>query len=106
MTAGSIQTVSIELHLDAHGNILAVRNPDGGIDRKSFDGQQRCYDQVDAVGRRTFQIFDGNGNIMRKYVFEQTYDPISGNITHKEVFIHIKEYDEFNREVRHIDPYG
>ena len=106
MNAGNVQSATTELHLDAYGNVVAMRNPDGGIQRQRFDGQGRGFDEVDSEGRRTFRIYDGNGNIIRMYVFEPVRDPALGKILYYEVFLRLHEYDELNREISRIDPYG
>jgi YD repeat-containing protein len=106
VNAGDVQSATIENHRDANGNMVAVRSAAGGIQRQRFDGQGRWYDQVDAEGRRTFRIFDANGNVARIYAFDPVRDPTSDNFLHHEVFLQGHEYDEFNREVARIDSYG
>lgn len=106
VNAGHVRTATTEFHLDAKGNTIATRNADGGIHRKRFDGQGRVYDQVDAEGRRTYHIYDGNGNIIRHYLFEPVRDPATDDVTHYEAFLQLHEYDELNRETARIGSYG
>ena len=106
VNAGNVQSATNENHLDANGNIVAVRSPAGGVQRVRFDGQGRWYDQVDAEGRRTFRIHDGNGNVARVYAFEPVRDPASGNVLHYEVFLQGHDYNELNLEVGRVDSYG
>jgi RHS repeat-associated protein len=103
--AGNIKFSQTEFILDKKGNPEAIRNPDGGVQIKHFDGQGRVYEEINPEGRRVFYIFDGNGNIVRTY----TYDPVrdnSGKIEEYEVFVQFQEYDELNRKIAHTDSYG
>jgi RHS repeat-associated protein len=104
--AGQVQDSTTAQYLDAAGNVLQIRRPDGGITRQRFDGQNRAYDQTDAEGNRTFQVFDGFGNVARTYSFQQVTDPQTGNLVRTEVFLEIREYDLLNRQTARIDPYG
>ena len=106
VNTGEVQNATTEYHLDADGNVVAIRFPDGAVLRQRYDGQDRAYDQIDAEGRRTFRCYDGNGNISRIYAFEPVYDTPSGNLLHHDVFIQEHEYDELDREITRIDAYG
>ena len=102
---GNVEFAEIEYHLDAKGRPEAIRNPDDGINRKYYDGQGRAYNEIDALKGKIFRIFDGNGNVVRTYSFDPAWSG-SGQIQYYEVFLHTNEYDELNRLIARIDPYG
>jgi len=104
----SVELVSAatETYLDGIGNINAIRNPVGGLHRQSFDGQNRCIDQIDAEGRRTFRLHDADGNTIRMYAFDPVRDAVSGEVERYEVLIEEHEFDELNRETSRTDSYG
>jgi RHS repeat-associated protein len=106
MNSNSIQYCSTEFYLDANGNQLAVRNADGGIIRRYYDGQNRPFYEIDEEGRRTFRIFDGTGNLIRNYIFEPSVGSASDSNTSYETFVYTYQYDEQNHLTARIDPLG
>ena len=106
IAVGAVRESVTEYHLDAEGHALAIRRPDGGLQRQVVDGQGRPYDDVDAEGRRMFRVFDGNGNLERLYTFDPVRDPVTGVETHHDVFCRQNEHDALDREIVRIDPYG
>jgi RHS repeat-associated protein len=103
---GEVKNSTVELFRDAHGNQFVTRNPDGGNIIRYYDAQGRIFDEMDGEGRRIFRIFDGCGNVIRAYKFEPVRDKNTGNIQYNEVFVEIYKYDESNRLVERIDPFG
>jgi len=105
VNSGNVQESRTEYHLEADGNIVAIRSPDGAVLRRRYDGQHRVYDEVDAENRRTFRFYDGNGNLKRIYAYEPVYDS-SGILLHQDVFLQEHQYDELDREITRTDGYG
>lgn len=101
---GNVRFSTTQYFLDAQGYAVFQRNPDGGLQIQRFDGQGRLFDRIDADGRRLFWLFDGNGNVVRRYTYDPIRDPATGLIAAYEVFVQILEYDELDRLTKEIDP--
>ncbi|MBF6474686.1 MULTISPECIES: RHS repeat-associated core domain-containing protein [Nocardia] len=100
--AGRIGFSTVELFRDAYGQIVAVRDRGGAVERERFDGQGRSIDRIDSLSTRTVRILDGSGNCTRTYRIEHTGGVPGG----QEVFVQDYEYDELNREIARRDPFG
>jgi RHS repeat-associated protein len=95
-----------ETYYDAYGNVLGVKRPEGGVERKQYDAQGHLFDSTDTTGRRIFRILDGNGNVTRTYTIDPVKNRQTGSILRNEVFVANWTFDELDREVSFTDQYG
>ncbi|MEW6516703.1 MAG: RHS repeat-associated core domain-containing protein [candidate division FCPU426 bacterium] len=103
---GRVTRAIVEHHLDALGREWGVVQPGGGCRSRRLDGQGRPVEETDEVGNRLFRVFDGSGNAVRVYTFEPVRNPGTGEVVRHEVFLMLSAYDDFNREIRHVDAFG
>ena len=95
-----------EWHRDSAGNAVLLKHPTGGVDSRRFDGRGRLIDSTDQNGRRVFRIFDGRGNLVRRYLFDRATPRLGPNRPPSEVFVEDWEFDEFDRECVRRDAAG
>jgi choice-of-anchor A domain-containing protein/RHS repeat-associated protein len=60
---GSTETLVTAYELDEEGNVVAVTHPDGGITRTEYDANGNIVAEVDALGRRTTQVYNDRGEV-------------------------------------------
>lgn len=106
VAAGRAAECARERYLDAAGYVMGIKHPEGCIEHQRFDAQGRLYDSIDRFGRRTFVVFDGNGNAARTYVFESAKDRQSGAAVRQETFMRECSFDQLDREIGRRDSWG